>query len=127
MDIRQDRRYTVEHEWVKVEGDVALIGITDHAQENMGAIVFVELPAEGKVFKAGDSFAVIESVKAAASVYAPLGGQVTRINRALEDKPELLNEAPYEQPIAGISPVDASMLSGLMNADEYRAFLTARE
>jgi len=125
MNVRQDRRYTKEHEWVMLEGDVALVGITDYAQETMGAIVFVELPQEGKTFSMGDSFAVIESVKAASSVYSPVSGRVTSMNRTLEDKPELLNEEPYDQPLVGFSPVDAAQLEGLMDAVAYQAFLAS--
>lgn len=125
MDVRQDRMYTREHEWVRLEGDTAYIGITDHAQEALGSIVYVELPVEGKEMEAGDSLAVLESVKAASSVYAPFAGKVAFVNRALEDKPELLNEEPYEQHIAGITPVDPSMISGLMDAESYTDFVAS--
>ena len=125
MDVRQNRTYTREHEWVRLEGNIAYIGITDHAQEALGAIVFAELPQEGKVLEAGDSFAVLESVKAASSVYTPVAGNIVFVNRTLDEKPELLNETPYEQPIVGISPVDAVMLAGLMDAEAYTAFVAS--
>lgn len=125
MDVRQNRAYTREHEWVRLEGNIAYIGITDHAQEALGAIVFAELPPEGKVLQAGDSFAVLESVKAASSVYTPVAGHVVFVNRTLDEKPELLNETPYEQPIVGISPVDEAMLAGLMDAEAYTAFVAS--
>lgn len=125
MDVRQDMKYTREHEWVRMEGDTAYIGITDHAQEALGAIVYVELPLEGKEMEAGDSFAVLESVKAASSVYTPFAGKIVFVNRALEEKPELLNEEPYEQHIAGISPVDQSLFSGLMDAESYTVFVAS--
>lgn len=123
MGTRQDRMYTKEHEWVRVEGDTAFIGITDHAQEALGDIVFVELPPEGKTMIAGDVLAVLESVKAASSVFAAVSGNVVAVNKALEDKPELLNEAPYDQFIAGLAPVEAVMLDGLMDADAYDAWV----
>ena len=125
MDVRQNRTYTREHEWVRLEGNIAYIGITDHAQEALGAIVFAELPPEGKAVEAGDSFAVLESVKAASSVYTPVAGNIVFVNRTLDEKPELLNETPYEQPIVGISPVDAVMLAGLMDAEAYTAFVAS--
>jgi glycine cleavage system H protein len=125
MDVRQDRMYTREHEWVRLEGNTAYIGITDHAQEALGAIVYAELPPDGKEMKAGDSLAVLESVKAASSVYTPLAGKIVSVNHALDDKPELLNEAPYENHIAGISPVEVVMLAGLMDADSYTAFVAS--
>jgi glycine cleavage system H protein len=125
MDVRQDRMYTREHEWVRLDGNTAYIGITDHAQEALGAIVYVELPPEGKELEAGDSLAVLESVKAASSVYTPFAGEVVFVNRALEDKPELLNEAPYEHHIAGVFPVDALMLAGLMDAEIYEAHVAS--
>jgi glycine cleavage system H protein len=117
--------YTREHEWVRLDGDTAYIGITDHAQEALGAIVYAELPPDGKEMAVGDSLAVLESVKAASSVYTPLAGKVVSVNHALDDKPELLNEAPYENYIAGIAPVEAGMLSGLMDADSYAAFVAS--
>ena len=125
MDIRQDRVYTRDHEWVRLEGNTAYIGITDHAQEALGAIVFAELPPEGEKMEAGDSLAVLESVKAASAVYTPVAGTVVLVNRALDDKPERLNEDPYGNHIAGIAPVDAAMLAGLMDAEAYEAFVAS--
>ena len=125
MDIRQDRMYTKEHEWVRLEDGVALIGISDHAQEAMGAIVFVELPAEGKQIALGATLAVVESVKAASDVYSPVAGKVVRVNRSLDQTPELLNEAPYEQFIAALAPEGGILPGGLMTPDEYAAFVAA--
>lgn len=125
MEIRQDRMYTREHEWVRLEDGVALIGISDHAQEAMGAIVFVELPPEGKQLAAGSTLAVVESVKAASDVYAPVTGRVVKVNRSLDASPELLNEAPYEQYIAALEPEGGTLPDGLLTADEYAAFTAA--
>ena len=100
MEIKQDRLYTQEHEWLRQEGNRLYVGISDHAQEALGAIVFVELPAVGKVLPAGAAVAVVESVKAASSVYTPVGGTVLEVNAQLEEQPEMLNEAPYDAWIA---------------------------
>lgn len=114
--------YSKDHEWVLVEGATAKIGITDFAQHEIGDIVFVEVPAQGDSIAPGASFSVIESVKATSDVYAPVGGTVCWVNAALADKPELLNEAPYDNPIAAVSAV-AFDLSGLMDAEAYEALV----
>ena len=88
-------KYAKSHEWVKMEGDTATVGITDYAQGSLGDITFVQLPKVGAVLKAGDVFGVVESVKAASDLYAPVSGTVTAVNGALDKKPETLNEAPY--------------------------------
>ena len=95
MNIPEDLQYTSSHEWVRIEGDTATIGITDHAQDELGDIVFVELPDEGATFDAGDAFGTVESVKAVSDLYAPVGGEVVEVNSALEDAPENINEDPY--------------------------------
>jgi len=123
MEIRNDRMYTKEHEWVKLEDGIARIGISDHAQEAMGAIVFVELPAEGKQLVAGATLAVVESVKAASDVYSPVAGKVVAVNRALDANPELLNDAPYEQWIAAVAPEGGVLPGNLMTAEAYEAFV----
>ena len=115
--------YTKDHEWVRVEGDAAIIGISDFAQEQLGDVVFVELPAIGKQFKQGDEAAVIESVKAASEVYAPVGGEVVEINLPLCDNPGLVNEAPTgEGWFLKIRISDASELDALMDEDAYQKF-----
>lgn len=119
MIILKGLLYTKEHEWVKVQGNKAYLGITDYAQKALGAIVFVELPELGKEFSAGDAFAVIESVKAASDVYAPLDGVVIEVNEAIVDEPELLNEDSYENWMALIELTDASQLEGLLSATAY--------
>jgi glycine cleavage system H protein len=95
LNIPEDLQYTTSHEWVRIEGDTATIGITDHAQDELGDVVFVELPQEGDTFDAGESFGTVESVKAVSDLYAPVGGEVVEVNSALEDAPENINEDPY--------------------------------
>jgi glycine cleavage system H protein len=95
LNIPEDLQYTESHEWVRIEGDTATIGITDHAQDELGDVVFVELPGEGDTFDAGESFGTVESVKAVSDLYAPVGGEVVEVNSALEDAPENINEDPY--------------------------------
>ena len=95
MNIPEDLQYTKSHEWVRIEGDTATIGITDHAQDELGDVVFVELPDEGATFDAGESFGTVESVKAVSDLYAPVGGEVVEVNSTLEDAPENINDDPY--------------------------------
>jgi glycine cleavage system H protein len=95
LNIPEDLLYTKSHEWVRIEGDTATIGITDHAQDELGDVVFVELPDEGATFEAGESFGTVESVKAVSDLYAPVSGEVIEVNSTLEDAPENINEDPY--------------------------------
>jgi glycine cleavage system H protein len=95
LNIPEDLKYTKSHEWVRTEGDTATIGITDHAQDELGDVVFVELPEEGATFDAGESFGTVESVKAVSDLYTPVGGEVVEVNSTLEDAPEKINEDPY--------------------------------
>lgn len=118
-----DRKYTKEHEWIALEGEFCRIGITDHAQSQLGDITFVELPEEGDQFQAGDTLVVVESVKAASPVYCPIAGEVVEINAALEDTPEAVNETPYEAWMAKLRPANVADLDALMDADTYAAFL----
>ncbi len=111
--------YTPSHEWVKVEGTTALIGITDHAQHALGSIVFIELPNVGNVLKQGDSFGAIESVKAASDVYLPISGKIIDVNHALEDAPETINEDPYGAWICKIEISQLEELNGLLTKDAY--------
>jgi len=122
MNIPNERKYTKEHEWVKLEEDLAHIGITDHAQHELGDIVFVELPRVGTQLAAGAQLAVVESVKAVSEVYCPVSGEVIKVNAALENSPQLLNEAPYANPIATIQ-VSGSEYGTLLDAAQYEAFL----
>jgi len=121
MNIPQELKYSKEHEWVKVEGNIAIVGITDFAQDAMGDIVYAEVPAEGDEFAAGDALANIESVKAVSEVYAPVGGTVVEVNTELEGAPQLLNESAYDAWIAKLE--NFTGIEALMTADEYAEFL----
>ncbi|MCZ8134803.1 MAG: glycine cleavage system protein GcvH [Porphyrobacter sp.] len=118
------RYFTDEHEWIEVDGDVATVGITDYAQGQLGDIVFVELPAVGTAITKGKDAAVVESVKAASDVYAPIDGEVTETNGALEEDPALVNTAPEgEGWFFKMTIADAGQLEGLMDAAAYKAFV----
>jgi glycine cleavage system H protein len=127
MNIPNDLLYTSEHEWIRVDGDQAYLGITDYAQHHLGDIVFVELPEIDAEVSAGDSIAVVESVKAVSSVYSPITGTVVENNEELEDSPELLNEDPYANHIAVISISNPDELNDLMSPDAYAAFCAEQE
>ena len=119
-----DRKYGKTHEWVKVEGDLAVVGISDHAQEALGDITFVEQPAVGDAVKQGGECGVIESVKAASDIYAPIGGEIAEINSGLEDAPEQFNQDPYGAGwILKLKDFDAAQLEGLLSAAAYEAGL----
>jgi glycine cleavage system H protein len=120
------RYFTDEHEWIDVEGEIATVGITDYAQEQLGDIVFVELPVEGAIFTRGDDAAVVESVKAASDVYAPISGEVIEANSALEDEPALVNSDPEEDGwFFKLRVIDTSELDGLMDEAAYKTFVAA--
>ena len=120
------RYYTEEHEWIDVAGDIATIGITEYAQEQLGDIVFVELPNEGATFDKGDDAAVVESVKAASDVYAPISGEVVEANSALEDEPALVNsDAEADGWFFKLRIADASELEGLMDEATYKKFVAS--
>lgn len=117
-------RYTKDHEWIRVDGDVAIVGISHYAQEQLGDVVFVEVPAVGKVLKKGDEAAVVESVKAASEVYAPAGGEVIAVNEALADAPETVNAgAEGDGWFLKLKLSDATELESLMDEAAYKAFL----
>ena len=120
-DIPGDLRYTKSHEWVRQENDGTLtVGITDHAQESLGDLVFIELPDVGRAVEAGEECAVVESVKAASDLYSPVSGEVVAVNEALSDSPELGNHSPYEDGwILRIRPTDSAAFDGLLDADAY--------
>ncbi|GAB2799852.1 hypothetical protein GCM10027040_29140 [Halomonas shantousis] len=122
-------RYTDSHEWVLDNGDgTVTIGITDHAQEALGDVVFVELPEVGRELEAGEEFGVIESVKAASDLYSPLSGEIVEINEALEDAPETVNDSPYEDGwIAKLKLADADDLETLLDAEAYANLAAAEE
>ncbi len=123
MKVEKGLLYTKDHEWVKVDGDVAEIGIADFAQSNLGDIVYVELPDVDDELAAEDELASVESVKAAAEVFAPIDGVVVEVNEDLDDDPALLNQDPYANWIAKVKVSDNSQLEGLMSDAEYEEFL----
>ena len=117
-------RFSSDHEWVRVEGDIAVVGITDYAQEQLGDVVFVELPALGASLAKADQAAVVESVKAANEIYAPIGGEVTAVNEALADAPEAVNADPLGSGwFFKLRLADAGELDALMDEDAYKAFV----
>lgn len=122
MNTPESLKYAKSHEWVKDNGDgTVTVGITDHAQDALGDIVFVELPSVGTQLSAGDTFGVVESVKAASDVYAPVGGEVLEVNSVLEDSPETINDAPYEGGWLMILKItDAADLDDLLDASAYQ-------
>ena len=118
------RYYTDEHEWIDVEDDIATVGITDYAQGQLGDIVFIELPEIGALIEQGKDAAVVESVKAASDVYAPITGEITEVNSALEDDPALVNSAPEEEGwFFKMTISDEGELEALMDEDGYKAFV----
>lgn len=124
MSVLEGLYYTEQHEWVKVDGDVVVIGISDHAQELLGEITYVELPEVGFAVDAGGELAVVESSKAASDIYAPVSGEVVEVNDELDSTPELINNNCYEGGwICKIKVADASNIESLMDSAAYEAFL----
>jgi len=121
-NIPAELRFAESHEWAKKEGELIVVGISDHAQEALGDVVFVELPEIGKVFAAGDAAGVVESVKAASDIYSPVAGEVVEVNDALGSGPEALNNTPYESWIFKVKPSAADAdLANLLDAAGYKA------
>ena len=121
MNVPKDLKYTKNHEWVRVDGEIATLGITDHAQSELGDIVFVELPEEGDEFDAGEAVGTIEAVKTVADMNTPVSGEVTEVNEELEDASELMNKDPYGDGwIAKLKMSDDSELDDLLSAEEYK-------
>ena len=121
FDVPDDRRYLDSHEWVDSEDGPARVGITDFAQDELGDVVFVELPEAGDELSAGDAFGVVESIKAVSDIYAPVSGTVTAVNEALFDRPELVNEDPFgEGWMLDVELADEGELAELLDADAYR-------
>ena len=121
-----DLKFLDSHEWVKVDDNTVIVGISDHAQNELGEVVFVELPAIGDEFVSGDEAAVVESVKAASEVYTPLSGEVIEVNEALEENPELVNTSPYEDGWffkLKVSDENLKSIDSLMTAEEYSSML----
>jgi glycine cleavage system H protein len=125
MNIPSDLHYCPSHEWLRLEGDIATVGISDHAQEELTDVVFVELPPLGRTVDAGDPTAVVESVKAASDIYAPVGGEVVDVNPAVEADPALVNTDPYGKGwIFKLRIKNAADLSSLMDAAAYQAHIS---
>ncbi len=121
-EIPAELRYASSHEWANNEDGTVTVGITDHAQDALGDVVYVELPEVGQVVAAGDEAGVVESVKAASDIYAPVSGEIVAINEALEDEPELVNNAPYEGGwLFKIAMSESTDLDNLLTADQYQA------
>ena len=118
----ENLKFSKEHEWVKVEGTKAFVGISDYAQKALGDIVYVELPKVGATITSGKTFGSVESVKAVSDIFAPVSGKIVEINQALNDAPELLNQAPYENWIVAIEIANMSELGTLLNLKDYNAF-----
>ena len=123
----KDVRYTKSDEWVKLDGDEAMAGLTDYAQDQLSDVVFVELPQVGDSFAQGEAFGVVESVKAASDMYMPVGGEITAVNGELEDAPEIVNEDAYGKGwMIRYKPSDPSEMDGLMDAKAYDAYCDER-
>jgi glycine cleavage system H protein len=121
-----DLRYDKEHEWIRVEGDVAVIGISDFAQDQLGEVVYVDLPAVGDTVNAGDTFGEVESVKSVSELFSPVTGEVIKVNDDLDGAPESINEDAYGAGwMIEVKIADPSELDGLMSSDEYQAFIAS--
>lgn len=123
--VLNDRKYADSHEWVKVDGDVATIGISDYAQHALGNIVYVDMPDEGDEVNQGEDFGAVESVKAASDLISPVSGEVIEVNGELVDKPELINEDAFKNWIIKVKLSDPSELDNLMDAEEYQKITEA--
>ena len=120
-DIRDDLKYTDSHEWIKIKGEIAKIGITDHAQSELTDIVFVELPEVGKEVKKGEELCVVESVKSVSEIYSPVSGKISQVNSKLEDSPETINESPYDEGwLVELEIKDKSEIENLLDAESYK-------
>ena len=120
MNFPTNVKYTSEHEWIRLEGDIAYVGITDYAQDQLGDIVFVDIPTEGETLEKGETFGTIEVVKTVSDLFLPIGGKVLEINPALEENPELVNQDPYgEGWLIKIQPTDLSEMEDLLDAEAY--------
>jgi glycine cleavage system H protein len=120
-EIRTNLKYTDTHEWLKLAGDTAKIGITDHAQSELTDIVFVELPQVGKEVKKGDEICVVESVKSVSEIYSPISGKIVNVNKKLEDNPETVNKSPYDDGwLVEIKVTDKTEINSLLDADSYK-------
>jgi glycine cleavage system H protein len=128
MKLDKEARYAKNHEWARWDGTQIVCGISDHAQESLSDVVYVELPEEGDAFEQGDIFGVVESVKAASDLYMPMGGEIVAINEDLEDAPELVNQDPYgEGWMIRFTPSDPAEFDNLMAVGEYEEYVTEEE
>ncbi|MBN2263797.1 MAG: glycine cleavage system protein GcvH [Prolixibacteraceae bacterium] len=126
MNIPEDLKYTKEHEWVKTAGDIAIVGITDYAQGELGDIVFVEIETEGETLAKDETFGTVEAVKTVSDLFMPVSGEITEKNTALDDEPEMVNKDPYGGGwMIKIKMSDTSELGDLLSADEYKALIEA--
>jgi glycine cleavage system H protein len=125
MAYPSDLKYTKDHEWIRIAGDIAEIGITDFAQQQLGDVVFVELPEVGRTIAAGESFGSIESVKAVSELFAPMGGEVVEVNPALRDHPEAVNQQPHSTWMLKIRLADPSATGELLDSPQYEGLLKA--
>ena len=124
MDFPEDLKYSKEHEWVKVDGGTVIIGITAHAQDELGDVVYVEAPEVGSSVDASGTFGVVESVKAVSDLYAPVSGKVIEVNSRLEEEPELINTDPYNEAwIIKVEMTDSSELDALLTSEEYSSYV----
>ncbi len=127
-NIPEELKYSKDHEWVKVDGDVATVGITDYAQDSLGDVVYVELPNEGENFKSHDAFGSVESVKAVSEIFTPIAGEIVETNEGLNDAPEVVNDDPYGDAwLVKIKMDNSGELDELLSSEEYGEFLKSEE
>jgi len=123
-EVRSNLKYTDTHEWLEVMGDIAKVGITDHAQSELTDIVFVEFPEVGKEIKKGEELCVVESVKSVSEIYSPVSGKIAKVNHKLEETPETINESPYDEGwLVEIEVLDESEIKSLLDADSYKKLI----
>ena len=127
LKLPEDLAYTKDHEWAKAEGDTILVGITDYAQDQLGDIVFVEMPEVGDSFQAGDEFGTLESVKAVSELYLPISGEIVEVNEELDDSPESINQDPYKGWIVKIKPENMAEIESLLDRAGYLGILQGSE
>jgi len=126
MEFPEDLKYSKEHEWVRLEGNIAVIGITSHAQDELGDVVYVEAPEIGSTVDASGTFGVVESVKAVSDLYSPVSGTVVEVNSRLEEEPELVNSDPYNKAwIIKVEMSDSNELDALLSSEEYASYVRA--
>ena len=124
LNLPSDLRYTDEHIWVRADGDEMIIGVSDYAQDQLGEVVYVDLPSEGDIFSAGDEFGEVESIKSVNKLFMPVSGEVTAVNGDLDGTPTLLNASCYDKGwLIRVKPEDSASINGLLSADAYRASL----